>query len=187
MGVSLPAWLARLSGTPRKASFRLAALVLGVLFFLTVPPFVLAAPARWVSARLAAPCPPSLRISAAVAAIAAGLFLLAWCVKVFWFVGGGTPNPTAAPQTLVRVGPYSHVRNPIQAGIMLYYLGLGALFDSCVTGAVMFVLALGIGAAYHKWVEEKELRLRFGAAYDDYRRETPFLIPRFRRRKRAGA
>ncbi len=186
MSPSLPAWLARRSGTPRGVVFRVIALVLGWALFLIVVPFVLGVVGHVVAAPAAIACPPVVRVPLAVAAIAAGLSLLAWCAEVFWFVGGGTPNPAAAPQTLVRVGPYAHVRNPIQAGAMIYYLGLGALFDSCVTGAVMFLLALGIGAAYHKGIEEKELRLRFGAAYDDYRRETPFLLPRLRRRKRTG-
>ena len=33
---------------------------------------------------------------------------------------------------------------------------------------------------YIKLIEEKEMELRFGADYIEYRRQTPFLIPRFR-------
>ena len=33
---------------------------------------------------------------------------------------------------------------------------------------------------YIKLIEEKEMRLRFGADYIEYRRQTPFLFPRFR-------
>jgi len=45
-------------------------------------------------------------------------------------------------------------------------------------GLLMALVALALGAAYHHFVEEKELRLRFGAAYDEYRRTTRFWIPR---------
>lgn len=33
---------------------------------------------------------------------------------------------------------------------------------------------------YIKLLEEKEMELRFGTDYIEYRRQTPFLLPRFR-------
>ncbi len=63
---------------------------------------------------------------------------------------------------------------------MLYYLGLGTLVCDTVVGTIMLLLAIALGAPYHRFVEERELAARFGGDYEQYRRETPFLIPRFR-------
>jgi len=38
---------------------------------------------------------------------------------------------------------------------------------------------------YIKLVEEKELEQRFGVEYLEYKRRTPFLIPRFRNEETA--
>jgi protein-S-isoprenylcysteine O-methyltransferase Ste14 len=104
--------------------------------------------------------------------------VLLWATVTFWRAGGGTPAPVAAPQRLVVAGPFLYSRNPIMLGAVLYYLGAGSLWLSPTAGLLMALVALALGAAYHHFVEEKELRLRFGAAYDEYRRTTPFLIPR---------
>jgi protein-S-isoprenylcysteine O-methyltransferase Ste14 len=61
---------------------------------------------------------------------------------------------------------------------MIYYLGLGALFGSLKVGAVMLILTFVLGTCCHKFVEEKELLLRFGAKYEEYEAKTPFLVPK---------
>jgi protein-S-isoprenylcysteine O-methyltransferase Ste14 len=62
---------------------------------------------------------------------------------------------------------------------MIMYFGMGAVADSTITGVTMFGLALILGTLYHRLIEEKELKRRFGAEYEEYRRRTPFLLPRF--------
>jgi ubiquinone/menaquinone biosynthesis C-methylase UbiE len=62
-------------------------------------------------------------------------------------------------------------------GSSAYILGLGTLAFSLTTGTIAGVTALLVGVFYIKFVEEKELRARFGNAYDDYCRQTPFLLP----------
>ena len=58
------------------------------------------------------------------------------------------------------------------------YLGAAILFRSI--GAVILVLLFaGLLLLYIKRVEEKEMELRFGDEYRSYKRQTPFLIPRF--------
>jgi protein-S-isoprenylcysteine O-methyltransferase Ste14 len=96
-----------------------------------------------------------------------------------WFVGEGTPAPTAPTQRLVVEGPYKLCRNPMKLGAISYYLGLGTLFHSLTTGLICFFVGLIIGTLYHKLVEEKELLIRFGEDYEKYKRSTPFLMPRF--------
>lgn len=51
---------------------------------------------------------------------------------------------------------------------------------SYTIGIVSFVLGLIIGSAYHKFVEEKELHVRFGDRYLKYKKEVPFLIPKLK-------
>ncbi len=75
-------------------------------------------------------------------------------------------------------GPYALCRNPLQLGVILYYLGLGTYVGSLKIGLTMFFLGLILGSSYHKFVEEKELQLRFGEEYEEYRKKTPFLIPK---------
>jgi len=61
-------------------------------------------------------------------------------------------------------------------GAIVMYLGVAILVGSI--GAVALVL---LGAAllltYIKRVEEKEMEMRFGQEYLEYKRRTPFLIP----------
>lgn len=64
-------------------------------------------------------------------------------------------------------------------GVVLYYLGVGTLLESFTVGLLCFLLALVGGSLYHKFVEEKELLMRFGEKYKRYKEKTPFLIPRF--------
>jgi protein-S-isoprenylcysteine O-methyltransferase Ste14 len=40
------------------------------------------------------------------------------------------------------------------------------------------MLGLILFSFYNKLVEEKELLLRFGKQYEEYKRKTPFLIPK---------
>jgi protein-S-isoprenylcysteine O-methyltransferase Ste14 len=63
-------------------------------------------------------------------------------------------------------------------GALLYYLGIITLLDSLTTGIVLTIVGLIIGSGYHKFIEEKELLIRFGDEYRIYREKTPFLIPK---------
>ena len=39
------------------------------------------------------------------------------------------------------------------------------------------VIGLALGTSYHRSIEEKELALRFGKEYEEYRKRTSFFIP----------
>jgi protein-S-isoprenylcysteine O-methyltransferase Ste14 len=107
-----------------------------------------------------------------------GLILLLWTAIAQWVLGQGTPAPVAPTQRLVTGGPYRFCRNPIQLGAMIYYLGFGTYFISLTTGLLACLTAFILGSAYHLLIEEKELALRFGGEYREYKRKTPFLIPK---------
>jgi protein-S-isoprenylcysteine O-methyltransferase Ste14 len=60
------------------------------------------------------------------------------------------------------------------------------LFDVSISSISAVTLVLG-GAifllVYIKFLEEREMEIRFGEAYQEYRKQTPFIIPRLWQRK----
>jgi protein-S-isoprenylcysteine O-methyltransferase Ste14 len=115
-----------------------------------------------------------------VASLIAGLFFLIWAMVFQWKIGKGVPAPNAPTQHLVTTGPYKLCRNPIEFGAIFYYLGIGTIVGGITTGIICFLFVLIIGSAYHKYIEESELEIRFGDEYKQYKKCTPFLIPRFK-------
>jgi protein-S-isoprenylcysteine O-methyltransferase Ste14 len=106
-----------------------------------------------------------------------GWGLAIWSIYSQFTVGRGTPVPIMATQKLIVQPPFTYCRNPMALGAISMYFGAALLFRSL--GAVLLVL---LGAVvlftYIKLIEEKEMILRFGQEYLEYRQRTPFLIPR---------
>jgi protein-S-isoprenylcysteine O-methyltransferase Ste14 len=111
------------------------------------------------------------------------LILVGWSFGIWsnysqFTIGRGTPVPLMATQKLVIQPPYTYCRNPMAFGAILMYLGVAVLFRSM--GAVVLVLlGAGLLLTYIKRIEEKEMEIRFGQEYLNYKKQTPFLIPRF--------
>ena len=160
---------------------RIATLSFGSMLFLCIVPWVLLFLVKNLSSLIAIECPRSFEVTVSLVFIICGLGLVLWSTISQWSIGRGTPVPITPTQILIVKGPYRLCRNPIQLGSMLYYLGIGALFDSLFTGLMCSIIAFVFGSLYHKLVEEKELLLRFGEDYRKYREKTPFLIPKIRR------
>ena len=110
----------------------------------------------------------------------AGLILGLWSNYVQLTLGRGTPVPIMATQKLIIQPPYNYCRNPMALGAILMYLGVAFLFRS-IGAVVLVLLGGGILLAYIKQVEEAEMETRFGEEYLRYKKQTPFLIPRFRK------
>ena len=109
--------------------------------------------------------------------IAAGAALYLACLWIFASVGRGTPGPWDAPRSIVAVGPYRWVRNPIYIGALLAVVGEAWLFLSLP----LLVYAGGMAICFHLFVmgyEEPTLRRRFGETYGEYLRTVPRWIPR---------
>jgi protein-S-isoprenylcysteine O-methyltransferase Ste14 len=170
-----------LSFTRKKTTlpYRIISLFIGMVIFLVAVPAAFYFAGVMINLFFPITWPRTLEITVAGVAIPAGLFFLAWATKSQWRIGQGTPAPNAPTRHLVVLGPYKLCRNPIEFGAILYYLGIGSLIGNLTIGVVCAVLGFATGSTYHKWVEEKELELRFGEEYLDYKRKTPFLIPRF--------
>ena len=170
--------LVEASQEPRSAGAKALALLLwGTLFFIVVPVLLFGA-GYLIERRILSQWAGLLQTAFAGVCIAVGLLLAAWTVLTQVTRGKGTPVPLLPTQKLIVTGPYKLCRNPMQLGAMIYYLGIGTWFGSISIGALMFLIGLVLGSCYHKFVEEKELLLRFGQEYEQYRRKTPFLIPK---------
>jgi protein-S-isoprenylcysteine O-methyltransferase Ste14 len=164
--------------TQRSEQYKATAGAVGAGVFLIVVPGILFGIGYWIYMHLVIPNVDLVRIVAAWISMLAGLFLLGWTYFSQVTIGKGTPNPIAPTHKLVVTGPYKWCRNPMQLGVMVYYFGIGSLLSSVWIGILMFFLALILGTIFHKLFEEKELKLRFGDQYEQYKAETPFLFPK---------
>ena len=78
-------------------------------------------------------------------------------------------------QQFIQSGPYTIVRHPIYAGMLLALLGT-TLVASTVGSLLGFVLAI-ISLRQKACVEEQFLTAEFGDQYANYQYEVKFLIP----------
>ena len=108
-----------------------------------------------------------------------GLVFTAWTMTLFGSVGKGTPAPWDPPERLVVVGPYRHVRNPMNSGMVLI-LGAESLFFGSWYLAGWMCVFFAFLAIYFPLFEEPGLERRFGDAYRQYKANVPRWIPCFR-------
>jgi protein-S-isoprenylcysteine O-methyltransferase Ste14 len=94
----------------------------------------------------------------------------------------GTPIPVMATQKLLNNGVFKYCRNPMIFGTFCGYFGIAILVGSIASMAAVILFTLLI-ITYIKTIEEKELVLRFGQEYLDYKASTPFFFPGGPRRK----
>ncbi|MGA2136316.1 MAG: isoprenylcysteine carboxylmethyltransferase family protein [Bryobacteraceae bacterium] len=119
------------------------------------------------------PANPSV-MTAGVAVVAIGLFLAIWARRCLGQNWSGRITIKVDHQ-LIRFGPYKLLRHPIYTGILAMYAG-GAL----VMGEWLALIGLAMAVfAYGRKIrlEEANLKVAFGADYDQYRRETWALLP----------
>jgi protein-S-isoprenylcysteine O-methyltransferase Ste14 len=76
---------------------------------------------------------------------------------------------------LIRSGPYALVRHPIYSGLLLAAIGTATVVGEwrAVLGIPLILASESIKARR----EEQFMSAEFGDAYEEYRRETGFLIP----------
>jgi protein-S-isoprenylcysteine O-methyltransferase Ste14 len=111
------------------------------------------------------------------AIMAAGAALAASCGWMFVRRGHGTPAPFDPPRWVVVSGPYRYVRNPMYLAGFLLLVGFGLVERSpaIVVFALLWLLCIHLAVVA---LEEPDLRRRFGAGYEDYRRAVPRWLPR---------
>jgi len=159
---------------------RMIALVLEGILFMIVVPFFLVAVSSSLDYRIQMPRIVYGLVNPLIGllCIGVGWLFAVWSIQAQFTLGRGTPAPIMATQKLVVRGPYAYCRNPMSLGTILFYLGIGIWIGSLSAIGLIFLFS-ALLLTYNKVVEERELAVRFGSEYLEYKRRTPFLIPRF--------
>ena len=84
-------------------------------------------------------------------------------------------------QELATSGPYAHTRNPLYLGSVILAAGFAVAANSLVAAVLIALYLLAFYPAVMRR-EEKEIRLVYGDAYDDYARSVPLFFPSHRKR-----
>ncbi len=162
---------------------RLMALMVEGIFFIGILPAALVYLSSYLDARFG--LSPlnfgAIGVIMAIFFILFGFLFACWAIYVQITIGRGTPAPVMATQKLIIQKPYNYCRNPMALGTIVIYLGVAMLVDS-ISGVVLVLIGAILLLTYIKYLEEKEMELRFGEDYQKYRQETPFIIPRLRKR-----
>jgi protein-S-isoprenylcysteine O-methyltransferase Ste14 len=106
-----------------------------------------------------------------------GVFFAWWSIGIQLFKAKGTPLPVMPTQSLLTSGPFQYCRNPMTLGTILAYFGV-SFWSGSIFSFILVILIATLLILYLKKVEEPELEMRFGQEYLEYKKGTPFLIPR---------
>ena len=107
-----------------------------------------------------------------------GFYFMGVTNKLLRALGSGT-NAFILTKKIVDDDIYKRTRNPMSLGFYLCALALAFASSSTF---VLVAASLGLIPAhifFLKYFEELELELRFGESYLEYKKSTPFLIPKF--------
>ncbi len=113
----------------------------------------------------------------AILALLTGLTLMFQTISLFYKKGKGTLAPWTPTQKLVVEGPYRYARNPMISGVLCILIAESLLLKS----VYIFCWALfffTINYIYFVVKEEPDLVKRFGADYEEYKKNVPRWIPR---------
>jgi len=172
-------WLKKRAEREYGKKQRLAAILLGgFVFWIVAPAFTIIGSFyldRWFG--LSRFIFGSIQLLIALSFMVIGWLFANWTIKVQYSLGRGTPAPVMATQKLIVEKPYTYCRNPMTLGTALFYLDVAIGLGSLSALALALIYPVGI-LVYVKLIEEKELEARFGSEYVEYKRNTPFLIPR---------
>lgn len=135
---------------------------------------------RLVAKRPGIPIPVPPQVSLALAIVtgaAAFLTVLNLAIR-----GLGAPFAVRLSSRLATDWMYAWTRNPMVLCSLAWLFSLGLMCRSLWI-LVWMAVSLSPGLIFFvAWYEKRELQIRFGAGYEEYRQRTPFLWPRRPRR-----
>jgi len=120
--------------------------------------------------------PPWTIIIAAIF-LAPGIIFYALTIANFQHARG-TPVPVNPPRMLIVSGLYAYSRNPMLTALYLIFLGAGIAMGSLSFTVFYTPVFILINTIYIKKIEEREMELKFGQAYLDYKKRVPMYLPR---------
>ncbi len=111
-----------------------------------------------------------------LACLTLGVLVLGFRMWAAGFVGRTARSGQTHADALLTAGPYAYVRNPMYLSALV----LGSLFG--VMSGLWYTPLIWLGAyafVYSQVIphEERFLREKFGAAYEEYCRNVPRLVP----------
>ncbi len=121
-----------------------------------------------------------LRVTLGVILIPIGIFLVA--ISNFALLNHGHGQAAFfLTKHVVNGFIYKIMRNPMSLGFYLGCLALGFLSGSTYFTLWILIEVIPVHIFFLKFFEEKELEIRFGTPYMEYRKKVPFLIPVLRK------
>ncbi len=115
---------------------------------------------------------------AGIIILVTGMYFIVNAIAGLKKQGNGAPAFRLTDK-IAKKGVYEMVRNPMSLGHYLLYIGISVIAGSTylTLGSLFCVIPAHI---FHlKYFEEIELELRYGKQYTIYKKEIPFLFPRF--------
>jgi protein-S-isoprenylcysteine O-methyltransferase Ste14 len=148
--------------------------------FTPIPLLIAAVPLLWRSRGGGGPGWWAAGLSLCIA----GQALRAWVLGQVPDGTSGQNERLIAAELNVK-GPYAHTRNPLYLGNLLITIGLCVVaHDGLLLGVVAILFAVQYRAIIA--AEESFLHERFGARFEEYRRDVPRFWPRLRARSAAA-
>ncbi len=92
--------------------------------------------------------------------------------------GLGAPFAIALSRQLATNWLYARTRNPMVLATLAWLVTIGLWLQSTLFVVWVLVLVAPVEIMYLKVYEERELEIRFGEAYREYKAKTSFLWPR---------
>ncbi len=123
------------------------------------------------------PARPLFMVTGIILAIP-GLYLMVSSNKSLRALGSGA-NAFRLTQRIVGADIYNYTRNPMSLGYYLSSLSLAFIIGSTLLTLYILLGLIPAHIFFLKFFEERELELRFGESYKQYKQKVPFLIPRF--------
>ncbi len=98
-------------------------------------------------------------------------------VNLAW-KGLGAPFAIALSRKLTIDWLYAWTRNPMVLATLAFLVAIGVWFQSTLFVLWVLILVTPALLMFIKVYEERELEIRFGASYLEYKSRTPMLLPR---------
>jgi protein-S-isoprenylcysteine O-methyltransferase Ste14 len=109
-----------------------------------------------------------------------GFLLVAISNRALAKLGRGTAAFLLTEQVVCE-GIYKWTRNPMSLGFYMMCVGVGLAAGSTVVVLGTLLIVIPVHVANLRYFEERELEIRHGRAYLEYKKQAPFLFPRFGR------